>query len=85
MKWLGFLAVRDEEMQSIAFLKVNSGVYMISLLLKPIFMRKCFPSDYSKTPIKGLIRYGNVSGAILSMQLLQCKAASEPSSNQKQP
>lgn len=33
----------------------------------------CFPSNYTKTSIKSLIRYGNASGAICKVQLLECR------------
>jgi hypothetical protein len=51
----------------------NTRTYLIYSLFKLFFPRKCFPSNYTKTSIKIFLRYGNASGAILKVQLLECK------------
>lgn len=51
----------------------NPRTYLICLLFQLFFPRMCFPSNYTKTSIKGLIRYGNASGAVRKVQLLECK------------
>lgn len=53
--------------------KNNLRTHLIYLLFKVFFPRMCFPSNYTKTSIKRLIRPGNSSGAIWKVQLLECK------------
>lgn len=53
--------------------KENPRTHFIYLLFKLFFPKMCFPSNYTKTSIKSLIRYGNASGAIQKVQLLECK------------